>query len=139
MVYFNMVSIDASSSAENSILSRHFSESNSCAGLLAPISTDVTRSSFNNQANAICANALSTFFSHIVQLFDLVELVIGQHFFFKETSRPCRARIFGDTMKVFIGQHTLCQWRKWNTAYPFLPNTSIRPPSTQRSNIEYFG
>src|ERR1700761_3950370 len=54
--YFNIASILESSSDENLILSRHFSESASCSGLLAPIRTEVTRSSFNSHDNDICAS-----------------------------------------------------------------------------------
>ena len=53
---FKIVSMAANSSLLNSRFFKQSTESSNCAGLLAPMSTDVTRSSFNSQAKAICAN-----------------------------------------------------------------------------------
>ena len=54
--YFSIVSMVVNSSALNRRLSRHVSESVSCSGLLAPISTEVMRGSFSSHARAICAS-----------------------------------------------------------------------------------
>lgn len=59
------------SSSVNEVLFIAFRLSSNCPTELAPIMTEVTKSSFSTHANAISAKVLSPLFGYFIQSFDL--------------------------------------------------------------------